>query len=113
MSGDCCDCGACCFSDSDTYVPVTQEDRVRLGATADSITRERDGQYYLVMSEGHCAQLEHAEGAWVCGIYPRRPEACRTLVRGSAACLEERALKRLRASRASQNLSTRAAEGDS
>jgi Fe-S-cluster containining protein len=77
---------------------------MRLGALASEASHERDGQYYLVMKDGRCAQLEHAHGEWVCGIYPRRPEACRELSRGSAACLDERSLKRLRASKTSQRL---------
>lgn len=104
MPGDCCDCGACCFSTSDTYVEVTADDRARLGKLEEGAVHWVDGMSYLRMEGGRCAQLQHADGEWICGIYPRRPEACRELARGSAACLAERSLKRLRASRASKRL---------
>lgn len=94
MSGDCCECGACCFSKSDSYVPVTAEDKLRLGESAERVTHEVAGASFLVMEDGHCAELQHLEGDWVCGIYKNRPAACRDLSRGSPACLVERALKR-------------------
>lgn len=83
---------------------VTERDRLRLGKLADEVSHQVGGKHYLKMGEGRCAQLEHVEGEWVCGIYPRRPEACRDLARGSAQCLAERSLKRLRASRTSKRL---------
>lgn len=104
MPGDCCECGACCFSESDSYVPVTEEDRARLGDRADRVTAQIDGAYFLRMADGHCAQLQHLDGDWVCGIYPRRPDACRKLRRGSPECLAERALKRYTALRISRHL---------
>lgn len=94
MPGDCCECGACCFSKSDSYVPVTAEDGARLGALVESATWEVNGTRFLKMAEGRCAQLLHVEGDWVCSIYKLRPAACRQLKRGSPECLAERALKR-------------------
>ncbi len=94
MPGDCCECGACCFSQSDSYVPVTEADITRLGEGASALTARVEGQLYLRMKDGHCAALEHMEGDWVCGIYALRPEACRQLKRGSPDCLAERTLKR-------------------
>lgn len=104
VPGDCCECGACCFSNSDTYVLVTEQDCARLGKLAEDACYDVDGARYLKMKDGRCAQLQHAEGEWVCAIYQRRPGACRDLKRGSAQCLAERSLKRLRASRTSKRL---------
>jgi Fe-S-cluster containining protein len=97
MPGDCCECGACCFSISDSYVPVTAEDIARLGALEKNVTRDVDGTRFLKMANGRCAQLLPALGDWVCGIYKQRPTACRELKRGSPECLAERALKRRKA----------------
>jgi len=91
MPGDCCECGACCFSKSDTYVQVQQEESLAL-AKAQACVR-RDGALFLRMHEGHCAQLAHADGDWVCQVYRDRPSACREFERGSPECLEERRLK--------------------
>jgi Fe-S-cluster containining protein len=85
-------------------VLVTEEDRARLGQLTDEVCHEVNGEHYLSMNDGRCAQLEHVEGEWVCGIYQKRPQACRDLARGSAQCLAERSLKRLRASRTSKRL---------
>jgi Fe-S-cluster containining protein len=86
------------------YVPVTSEDRERMGDRANEMSHLVEGSYYLRMKDGRCAQLNHADGDWVCGDYKRRPEACRQLERGSPDCLAERDLKRLRASRTSRRL---------
>lgn len=94
MPGDCRECGACCFSNSDCYVPVTTEDVARLGALETNTTHTVEGSRFLKMAEGRCAQLLHRGGDWVCGIYRLRPAACRQLERGSPECLTERALKR-------------------
>lgn len=102
MPGDCCECGACCFSESDTYVLVSEEDRALLGSTIQDAVIEVEGAYFLRMDQGRCAQLEYAEGAWVCGIYRKRPTACRALKRGSPPCLAERALKRLKVRKAAK-----------
>ncbi len=104
MPGDCCECGACCFSSSDSYVPVTEADRARLGAGADAVTHATTGGWFLRMKEGRCAQLEHLDGDWVCAIYRQRPDACRMLERGSPDCLAERTLKRYTALRTSRRL---------
>lgn len=91
MPGDCCECGACCFSNSDTYVQVQEEESAALAKTQAYVRKE--GSLYLRMHNGHCAQLAHADGDWVCQVYPDRPSPCRELTRGSPECLEERRLK--------------------
>jgi Fe-S-cluster containining protein len=91
MPGDCCECGACCFSNSDTYVQVQEEESQALEKAQAYV--KRDGALYLRMHQGHCAQLAHADGDWVCQVYPDRPSTCRQLKRGSPECLEERHLK--------------------
>lgn len=104
MPGDCCECGACCFSESDSYVPVNATDIARLGDAQARAVVQIDGGSFLKMEDGHCAQLEHVEGDWVCGIYEIRPAACRQLKRGSPECLAERSLKRRTAIKASRRL---------
>lgn len=94
MPGDCRECGACCFSTSDSYVTITLDDKARLGQAAEDVTTDIDGGCFLKMEGGHCAQLQHLGGDWVCKIYRKRPSACRQLERGSPECLAERALKR-------------------
>lgn len=91
---DCQSCGACCFSASTTYVPLTGRDRLWLRGDAAALVREVDGAHYMAMDRGRCAALRVDRGAFVCSIYARRPAACRELERGSPACREERALKR-------------------
>jgi uncharacterized protein len=91
---DCQSCGACCFSESSSYVPLTGRDRVLLRGDAAALVREVDGAHYMAMDHGRCAALRIDRGAFVCAIYARRPAVCRELDRGTPACLEERALKR-------------------
>lgn len=75
------------------------EDWSRLGAEAERLAHFIAHRAYMRMSEGHCAALEIRElpgGArdYFCTIYEQRPQICRNLERGSAACLGELACKK-------------------
>ena len=94
MVDDCQLCGACCFSDSSAYVPLTTADRARLGPGAAGLLHEEDGGHYMAMRGGRCAALAIEAGSFVCSIYHQRPAVCRELERGTPACREERTLKR-------------------
>lgn len=100
MSTTCLTCGACCFSDSDAYVPVSQEDEARLRAHPDgsALVVTRDGARYLRMQQGRCAALTYRHGQFFCAVYTHRPTPCRTLERGTPECQAERTVK-LRLSR--------------
>ena len=99
MLVECQSCGACCFSDSSAYVPLTEADRARLGGDATDLIHEEDGAHYMAMRQGHCAALRIRAGAFVCSMYDSRPAVCRELDRGTPACLEERKLKKAVAAR--------------
>lgn len=99
MIDECQACGACCFSDSSAYVPLTGADRTRLALAAPGLIRAEEGAHYLAMSDGHCAALRIEAGAFVCSIYAHRPAVCRELDRGTPPCREERGLKRAGAMR--------------
>jgi len=91
---ECTRCGACCFSQLETYVRVTGDDYERLGEAAPSVSHFVGNRCYMHMHDGHCAQLSiAASGEFWCGLYERRPDVCRTLERGSAACEAERERK--------------------
>ena len=94
MIDECQLCGACCFSDSSAYVPVTDADRERLGAASASELHKESGGQYMPMRDGHCSALHIADGVFTCSIYHRRPEICRELERGTPACHEEKRLKK-------------------
>lgn len=100
MPVNCRVCGACCFSDSDTYVPLNESDRVRLGEDADRFVRADGRGQYMKMRSYRCVALTVRAGIFTCAIYDRRPEICRELERGSPACREEYKLKRHRARQA-------------
>lgn len=94
---ECTECGRCCVSPSARHVPLTGDDWSRLegaegGAEAHAVF---DGAFaHLRMVRGRCAVLEISPGPrFRCRIYPHRPEVCRTLERGSPACLGERETK--------------------
>ncbi len=100
-SAACLRCGVCCFSRLETYVRVTGEDWERLGADAERLARFVGHRAYLRMEGGHCAALAirgASDGAreYFCSIYPRRPNVCRELARGSPECEAELALKSYR-----------------
>lgn len=95
---DCQDCGACCFTRAREHVLLSRDDLDRLvvggagrllkAVTADSASlRTRD-----TVPGGPplrpCIALVVNEGCFTCSVYPLRPNACRTLERGSDACLE-------------------------
>jgi Fe-S-cluster containining protein len=87
----CLGCGACCFSQLENYVPVTGADHARIGARVDELTHFDGNRCYMNMEEGHCAALviDRARRQFVCSIYDLRPNTCRDLERGSAACRGE------------------------
>ena len=93
----CLSCGACCFSQLDTYVPVRGDDHARLGDRASDLVWFDGNRAYLVMSDGRCAALvldvAGEKPRFVCSVYEDRPATCRELVRGSPACEGERAEK--------------------
>jgi Fe-S-cluster containining protein len=73
---------------------VTGSDYSRLGDGAEGVSVFIGHRCYMRMAEGHCAQLKRdAAGRFVCGIYERRPEICRTLERASPSCDAERERK--------------------
>lgn len=98
---DCTRCGACCFSELETYVRVTGEDWNRLGERAEKCAHFIGNRAYLRMKAGRCAALEFrtdaaGEGHFLCRIYDQRPQVCRDLGRGSPECSGERATKTAR-----------------
>lgn len=95
---ECLICGVCCFSRLDTFVRVTGDDHTRLGDRAEDLVRFDGHRAYMRMIDGHCAALrvEKGSGQLVCSAYDTRPQTCRDLARGSAACLGEIATKRER-----------------
>lgn len=94
---DCMECGACCFSNSETYVEVNAAETDALERLGAGVTRSQDGRRYLAMAAGRCGALQRfgdAESAgFRCIAYAARPAPCRRLVRGSPECLAERAEK--------------------
>ena len=91
----CLACGACCFSHSERYVPVTGDDHARLGDEAERLTVFIGNRCFMRMEHEHCAALSvEASGRFVCGSYELRPDVCRELARGGPACSAELTLKR-------------------
>jgi uncharacterized protein len=91
---ECLSCGACCFSQLDSYVRVTGDDHARLGEHAERLANFIGNRCYMRMHDGHCSALAvSAEGQFVCTVYEQRPEVCRALERDSSECHAERALK--------------------
>jgi Fe-S-cluster containining protein len=71
-------------------VRVEGSDYARLGDDADSLTHFIGNRCYMRMNAGRCAALTlRDDGAFVCSAYEKRPEVCRALARGSAACEAE------------------------
>jgi hypothetical protein len=99
MPADCRSCGACCFSDSPTYVRLLGDDWSALGPDADRWAWFVGNRAYLRMEGGRCAALvwsrdsESGEVRFHCSIYDRRPTLCRELGRGSPECEAERERK--------------------
>lgn len=94
---ECLRCGACCFGEGERYVPVTGDDHARLGDDAEGLTVFIGNRCFMRMDSGHCAALElTADDRFVCSVYLTRPETCRELARGGAACRGELHQKRER-----------------
>lgn len=85
---ECLACGACCFSSEAGYLRVFEVDAARLGADRAVVTVSVGGACYLAMKDGRCAALsvDLERGSARCTLYPRRPDVCRHLQRGSAQC---------------------------
>ncbi len=85
---ECLACGACCFSSEADYLQVFEVDAARLGADCAALTVSVGAARYVAMKDGHCAalSLELELGSTACTLYPRRPDVCRHLQRGSAQC---------------------------
>jgi len=92
---NCLFCGTCCFSDLPEYVRVFGVDYDRMDDHARSLTDFIGNRCYMRISDGHCAALipDPETRQFVCSIYPMRPDACRSLDRGSSACHGELSLK--------------------
>ncbi len=87
----CTSCGACCTSPSARHVPVTGADWERLGDRAEALTEWTERHAFLRMRDERCIALEVGPDGVRCTIYEVRPEVCRALERGGAACEVERA----------------------
>ncbi|MCO5167334.1 MAG: YkgJ family cysteine cluster protein [Planctomycetes bacterium] len=95
---DCERCGACCRAQppfgGGVFVRLGPADLARLlpAEAARLVVAAPDGRRALPLAHapgGHqvCAALRGRIGAAVaCEVYPRRPDACRGLERGSDAC---------------------------
>ena len=85
---ECVDCGACCFNDHYAYVRVFAIDRERMDEGALAHTHVVDGQRYMRFENGRCSALgvDPDSGKVGCTIYPKRPDVCHWLVRGSGEC---------------------------
>jgi Fe-S-cluster containining protein len=88
---DCLECGACC---KDNRVELEEEDLVRFegGGRAElaraPYARRDDGRLVLVLRKDK--GCKHLGGDNRCGIYPIRPNACRTFPPASECCLSAR-----------------------
>jgi uncharacterized protein len=71
-------------------VRVHGDDYERLGAGAEALSHWLGNEVYMRMIDGHCAALRLEGHAFVCSVYGNRPEICRSLERGSPACVSER-----------------------
>lgn len=97
----CTACGACCFNDAQQYIALWQVDRERFGDALDEVAVEHDSQWFLRMTDGHCASLDvvtttGTDGTstmtFHCTVYEQRPDACRAFQQGSRLCEEVRAI---------------------
>jgi Fe-S-cluster containining protein len=100
---------------------VTGDDYERLGDDATRLVTFIGNQAFMQLEGagatspvGRCAALvlDPASGTYLCSVYDRRPELCRSLERGSPACAGERELKRDRARRALTVLGSAARENE-
>ena len=85
----CTSCGGCCFSTEPGYIGVYSVDLARMDERAVSYTAVAGGKRFMRFDGGRCSalQINAAAGRCACAIYEQRPDACRWLSRGSAACL--------------------------
>jgi Fe-S-cluster containining protein len=88
---------------------VTGDDYERLGDAAAALVIFLENRAFMRIDRageanpvGRCAALvlDPVEGTFLCSVYARRPEVCRTLERGSPPCAGERATKTARPKRA-------------
>lgn len=71
---------------------VHGDDWDRMDDRARELTEWTSNRCFMRIEDGHCAALVVTDieaGLFACGIYETRPETCRTLERGSGACLGE------------------------
>jgi Fe-S-cluster containining protein len=92
---ECTACGTCCFSTLTEYVRVFGFDHDRMDDRALAYTHFVGNRCYMRLEEGHCAALRvelapGGGGRFTCAIYEMRPDACRSLERGSGGCAGER-----------------------
>ncbi len=87
VPADCGKCGACCRSDSSSFVPLLGGNQKRLGSQLAALTEVRHGQLYMRMRDGVCTALDESEGLSRCSVYDSRPDVCRTFQQGSDECL--------------------------
>ena len=90
---ECLACGACCFSRTENYVPVTPSDFQRLGKRTD-LVRVGKERMYMLMEAGHCKALVVRAGIYACSTYETRPQICRDVARGSKVCRTHASSKR-------------------
>lgn len=84
---DCTACGACCFSPDPTYLRLYEADVARLDR--DDLVRRDGDAWFMLMVDGRCAALraDPWTSRFLCSVYGRRPDVCRSLARGSFACV--------------------------
>ena len=91
----CLSCGTCCFSKLEAYVRVTGDDHARLGDQAVSRVHFIGNRAFMIMIDGRCGalQIDARTSQFACAVYGTRPDACRDLERGAAACQGELSTK--------------------
>ena len=106
---ECTECGACCFSTLPEYVRVWGVDLDRMSERSQANTEFRGNRCFLRMDGGHCTALtitaspsDPSRARFACAMYPERPDACRSLERGSGACRADRHAKLERAEAAAR-----------
>ncbi len=96
---DCVECGRCCHHPPST-VSLLLADEARMGEpllTRLTIVYERPPHFRFMKNDlERCAALDlRVPGQYPCGVYSVRPDGCRDVEPGSAACLEARRLGHL------------------
>ncbi len=89
MPLDCTACGTCCFSRLKSYVTVTGADYERLGEQAEVYADFDGNRAFMRMVSGRCAALRIVDERFVCAVYAKRPETCRSLLPDSPQCAGE------------------------